>query len=56
MGTHVFQEWRSPSLLLPWKFGDPLESYEKLSLKVQELVEVGEEEMYRVLVNDIPLR
>lgn len=56
MVTHAFQEWRPPSLLLPWEFGDALESYEELSLKVEELVEVGEEEMDRVLVDDIPLR
>lgn len=56
MGAYTFQERRSPSLLLPWELGNALESYEKLSLKVEELVEVGEEEVYRVLVDDIPLR
>ena len=48
--THVLGEGKPPSLLIPRQFCDALDLDEELPLKVQELVEAGEQEMERVAI------
>lgn len=55
MITHIVNEHLPPSLVLPGEFCGTFKSYEKLSLEVEEFVEVREEEVYRVLVNHVAL-
>ena len=50
--THVLGEGKPPSLLIPRQFCDALDLDEELALKVQELVEAGEQEMERVPIED----
>lgn len=54
--THAFQEMLSPSLTLPRQLSRALETNKELPLEVEEFVEIGKQEVYRVLVNNIDLR
>ena len=53
--THALQEVLAPSLFWPRQLRRTLETDEEFALEVEKLVQVGKEEMYRVLVNDIAL-
>lgn len=55
-GTHSLKEMQSPPLVLPRKLRRALEANQELALKVEQLVEIGEEEMDGVLVNQVALR
>ncbi len=53
--TYIVQEQLPPSLVLPEKLGRTLESNKELPLEVEELVEIGKEKVYRILVDHIAL-
>lgn len=55
MVTHIVNEHLPPSLVLPGELCSAFKSYEKLSLEVEEFVEIREEEVYRVLVDHVAL-
>jgi hypothetical protein len=49
--THVFNKRRTPALVPPGLFCDTLEADQEFALEVEELVQVREQVMDRVLVN-----
>lgn len=55
MSAHVFDEWKTPALVLPWSFRCALEANKEFALEVKEFIEIWEEEVYSILIDQVPL-
>ncbi len=51
--THVLGERKAPSLFVPRQLSDALHLDEELSLKVQEFVQTGEQQVERIPIEDL---
>ena len=54
--AHGLEECLAPALVRPRQLRNALEFDKELALEVEQLVEIGEEEMDGVLVNQVALR